>query len=151
MSATTTYLTCKETAVLVRSALRVSFPGTRFSVRSHVYAGGASINVRWTDGPFQRDVQRVCDRYRGADFDPMQDLKTHRDLLLADTDGTVRLVQPGADYFFAHREWSDAYREVLRVAASKIAGFEVSGDGTTYITARDCYDNQLMQRLSRRL
>jgi len=41
------YLTCAETAQLVRAALREAFPEVRFSVRSKVYAGGASINITY--------------------------------------------------------------------------------------------------------
>lgn len=38
-------LTCAETAKLVRKELKKHFPGQKFSVRSHTYAGGASISI----------------------------------------------------------------------------------------------------------
>ena len=47
---------CAETAKLVRAALKRSFPGCRFSVRSSTYAGGAAIHVSWVDGPRSSDV-----------------------------------------------------------------------------------------------
>lgn len=148
MTQTTQHLTCTETAKLLRAALKSAFPGVRFRVRSHTYSMGASIHVGWTDGPFQVDVQRICDLYRGSTFDGMLDLKTHHDSLLSQPDGTIRHVHFGADHVFATRTWSDAYREQLRAAASKVAGRELSGDGTTYLTERDCWDNQLMHQLS---
>lgn len=37
-----TYQSCAETAKLLRQALKESFPGVKFSVRSSTYAGGAS-------------------------------------------------------------------------------------------------------------
>ena len=42
---TTRYLTCAETAKLVRKALKEAFPDVKFSVRSNVYSGGASLSV----------------------------------------------------------------------------------------------------------
>ena len=39
------YLTCAETAKLVRSALKAAFPGVKFSVCSSTYSGGASIDT----------------------------------------------------------------------------------------------------------
>ncbi len=45
------YLSCADTAQLVRAALEQAFPRQKFSVRSHTYAGGASIDISWTDGP----------------------------------------------------------------------------------------------------
>lgn len=71
------YLSCAETAKLVRGALKKAFPGVKFSVRSHTYAGGASIDVRWTDGPQVDVVDAVISQYKGADFDGMIDLKTY--------------------------------------------------------------------------
>ena len=46
----TKYLSCAETAKLVRTALKKNFPGVKFSVRSSVYSGGASIDVSWMLG-----------------------------------------------------------------------------------------------------
>lgn len=70
------YLSCAETAKLVRAALKQAFPGQKFSVRSRTYAGGASIDVSWTDGPQSADVDVLVTRYAGAGFDGMIDLKT---------------------------------------------------------------------------
>lgn len=72
----TYYMTCADTAKLVRAALKREFPGQKFSVRSHTYTGGASIDVRWTDGPQEPEVKAVAGQYDGAGFDGMIDLKT---------------------------------------------------------------------------
>jgi hypothetical protein len=48
------YLSCAETAKLVRKVLKTAFQGVKFSVRSDTYSGGASIDIRWTDGPNPR-------------------------------------------------------------------------------------------------
>lgn len=34
------YVSAKDTAVLIRGALKREFPGVKFSVRSETYAGG---------------------------------------------------------------------------------------------------------------
>jgi len=86
------YMSCAETAKLVRAGLKKAFPGQKFSVRSHTYSGGASIDVRWTDGPQEADVKAVAGRYNGAGFDGMIDLKTYNaDWLYPD--GTVEAFQ----------------------------------------------------------
>lgn len=88
-------LSCSETARLVRSVLKQHFPGTKFSVRSDVYAGGASIHVRWKDGASVDEVHPVLQQYAGSTFDPMVELKKHREHWLL-PDGSVRLAHdPG--------------------------------------------------------
>ena len=92
------YLSCAETAKLVRVALKEKFPGVKFSVRSSTYSGGASIRVGWVDGPTAKDVESVTRRYTGGivtargqpDFDGMIDLKTYNDSWLS-PDGTAQL------------------------------------------------------------
>ncbi len=48
------YFSAADTAKLVRAALKRSFPGTRFSVRSKTYSAGASIDVSWMDAIHQQ-------------------------------------------------------------------------------------------------
>lgn len=100
------YLSCAETAKLLRASLKRNFPAVKFSVRSSVYSGGASVRVDWTNGPRQSAVQAVCDRFNGADFDGMQDLKTYHDTVLTDEQGNTRSVHFGADFIFANRHES---------------------------------------------
>ena len=77
MSEKTRYLTCAETAKLVRAALAKNFPGVKFSVRSDVYSGGASIHVRWVLGPTTKEVDAIAGQYGSASFDGMIDMETH--------------------------------------------------------------------------
>jgi hypothetical protein len=138
---TTEYLTCADTAKLLRKALKAAHPGVKFSVRSSSYAGGASIDVYWTDGPTARTVDETTQLYTGATFDGMIDLKSYHSTLLAGKDGTVRDVQFGADFIFTHRDLSDGY--VARVAADvekagrMLAGYRgpcASGECLQWIT-----------------
>ena len=54
------YLSCAETAKYVRIALKNYFPGVKFSVRSNIYSGGASIDVSWVFGPTTKEVDTVA-------------------------------------------------------------------------------------------
>lgn len=140
----TLYLSCADTAKLVRKKLREKFPGVKFSVRSSNYSGGASITVRWTDGPLDRDVQREVDVYAGAQFDGMIDLKTHRthwiepdgtayiaraqgsasyDEKIGDPrSGEARLCSFGADYILTSRDVSDEFKKSLVPVFEKVYG-----------------------------
>ena len=131
---TVRYLTCAETAKLVRQSLRREFPAVKFSVRSSTYSGGASIHVEWTDGPTTKAVDRIAGQYAGSDFDGMIDLKTGRQDWLS-PEGRVlphrsnighsygetrhfeapgradaQLVHFGADYVFTRRNHTDNRR-----------------------------------------
>lgn len=99
----TSYLTCAETAKLVRQALKESFPGVKFSVRSDTYAGGASIDVGWTDGPTSKQVDQILGAFEGAYFDGMIDYKGSRYHRL---DGNP--VRFGADFVSGSKHYSDA-------------------------------------------
>ncbi|WP_322470266.1 LPD29 domain-containing protein [Hydrogenophaga sp. SNF1] len=97
------YLSCADTAKLVRQALKEAFPGIKFSVRSSTYSGGASIRVGWIDGPNAAQVEAVAKVFEGAYFDGMQDYKGSLSALV---DGVVTSF--GADYIFCERGNSDA-------------------------------------------
>lgn len=98
------YLSCAETAKRLQVALKEAFPTVKFSVRSRTYAGGASIDVCWTDGPTSKRVQAVCDRFKGATFDGMADLKSYQTHLV---DGQP--IHYGADFIHAQRRLSVAF------------------------------------------
>ena len=73
-----TYISCVETARILRQVLKRAFPQTKFSIRSSQYSGGASINITWTDGPTVKQVKRITDKFEGAGFDAMTDYKTSK-------------------------------------------------------------------------
>lgn len=70
----THHYSCAETAQFLRQALKRAFPGTRFSVRSKVYSGGASINISWWDGPTTAMVDNIVQPYAAGRFDGMIDM-----------------------------------------------------------------------------
>jgi hypothetical protein len=97
----TTYLSCADTAKLVRAALKETFPGVKFSVKSSVYAGGASINIAYIDGPSAAQVEAVAKAFQGAYFDGMTDYKGSNYNTL---DGQA--VRFGADFVFVNRKFT---------------------------------------------
>lgn len=134
-----TYLTCAETAKLVRKALAKAFPGYTFTVRSNTYAGGASIDVGWLDGPPAKVVDSVVHGFAGGRFDGMIDMAYSVESWL-DPDGTAyvagspgtqgsrgmdpeyvgdprspdaRLVHFGADYVFTNRRLTPEAEAVI--------------------------------------
>jgi len=145
------YLSCAATAKLVRAALKKAFPGIKFSVRSSTYAGGASMSVKWTDGPTTKEVEKITGPFAGGGFDGMIDLKYSVEAwLMPDgsasfaecrgTEGSMGTVAPfkyeppapgakkvrfGSDYIFTTRENS---LEALTAATKKVCeewGFEM--------------------------
>ena len=97
----TKYLSCAETAKLVRAALKEAFPGVKFSVKSSTYAGGASINVAYTDGPSASQVEGITNAFQGSYFDGMTDYKGSNYNTL---DG--QSVRFGADFIFVNRKFT---------------------------------------------
>jgi hypothetical protein len=138
----TRYVSCADTAKLVRQALAKAFPGVRFSVRSKTYSGGASIDVRWTDGPAPARVDAVVQAYRGADFDASQDLKVYRNNVALEDGKPVR-VRYCADFIFTQRNYSRRMMErVGRAMAEKwgcaVPEIREEKDGSAYF-AEDFY------------
>jgi hypothetical protein len=116
-----TYIPATATASLLRSRLRQAFPGVTFSVRTSKYAGGASIDVYWTDGPTEQQVNPLTSSFRGSDFDGMTDSKTYRTTQAELPDGTVEQVHFGADHVFTHRTMSPEF--IDRVARDLQASY----------------------------
>jgi len=139
-----------DTAKLVRRALKRAFPGQKFRVRSRSYSGGASISVRWTDGPTEPEVRAIVAPYAGADFDSSIDLKHSCESWLspdgsaawgycAGTVGSMgsdpgyayapptpdaELVRFAADFVFTERDYSVSFLERMTEEACASYGFE---------------------------
>jgi hypothetical protein len=162
----TTYLSCAETAKLVRAALKKAFPGVKFSVKSHTYSGGASIDVGWTDGPTQKAVEEVTNAYAGGGFDGMIDMAYSKSSWLmpdgsaafASCQGTTNsmgTVSPysheapapgalkvrfGANHVFANRSYTtETYTAAVKAVCDRygMAMPEVVNNGSPYIKGND--------------
>ncbi len=118
-----TYLSCAETAKLLRAELKVKFPKQKFSVRSDTYAGGASIRVHWTDGVALDKVDPVAKKFAGATFDGMIDLKEYHDSIY-----NGKTVHFGADFIFTERKISDDVNVSVAKGICKDYGVDYSDD-----------------------
>lgn len=114
----TKYVSVADTAKLVRAALKESFPGVPFSVRSHKYAGGASIRVEYTDGPTAADVEQVAGAFEGSYFDGSIDYQGSNYHSL---DGQE--VSFGADFIFVNRKVTEKLLEQVVAKVVNKYGF----------------------------
>src|SRR5437660_1744541 len=92
------YLSCAETAKLVRNVLKKAFPKVKFSVRSDTYSGGASIDVAWTDGPLSKEVERVAKQFESSHFDGMIDMKQNYTSWLLPDGSAIVATDHGTEY-----------------------------------------------------
>lgn len=135
----TKYLSCAETAKLLRLALKESFPGVKFSVTSKTYSGGASITVGYEDGPTVAMVKGVSDQFEGSYFDGMIDYKGSRYFKL---DGEK--VDLAADFVFVERRLSKARAESIVARFSEEFGRSdwVKVEGCDYFGYRAAIQSQ---------
>ena len=66
-------------------------------MRSEKYSLGASINIRWADGPRQKIVRQLTRGFQSASFDGMNDLETPQDSWLL-PDGTAEVAERPESY-----------------------------------------------------
>jgi hypothetical protein len=79
----------KETATMLRTALKESFPGVKFSVRTGTGTGSTWLSVSWVDGPTDAAVTAVTNRYKGANWNlNNNDSRTNNPNALLVFDGT---------------------------------------------------------------
>jgi hypothetical protein len=139
------FLTCAETAKLVRAELKKQFPDFKFSVKSSKYAGGASVDITWDNGLPQSEVEKFIDKFSGAGFDGMVDLKYYKyHWLMADgsvqvasceyeeidterPDGAIA-VQFGADYICCNRHLTKDIQRKIAEDISKIGDLKFDGN-----------------------
>ena len=100
-------ISLKETAVMVRAALKAAFPKCKFSVRGEHYRMGCHIDVYWTDGPTRDQVAQVTDFYHGTSFDAMGDSTGYHDRTLP----SGERVHFAGSCISGHRRVSDALRQ----------------------------------------
>jgi len=117
---------------MIRKELKHYFPNTKFSVRGHKYSGGSSINISWSDGPMQNEVDAITKRFQGASFDGMIDLKSyHNSFVILDGAELPTEVHFGADFVFTDRKVSAEYKAELVEKFEEITGKKYD-DNETY-------------------
>ena len=105
----TIYISATDTAKLVRKALKEQFPGTKISVRTTKYAGGASLDVNWTGGPTTPKVDAVVKGFEGTTPDASGDFC---DPVIHEKDG--QRIQYGARHILTTRMITQASYDRIR-------------------------------------
>ena len=90
------YLSCADTAKLVRQTLKRAFPGQKFGVRSSTYSMGASISVHYTGGPASADVEALVCCYESSHFDGSIDMAFSHSSWLEPDGGACIAHSPGS-------------------------------------------------------
>ena len=152
MSEESKYLSCAETAKLLRVALKRAFSSIKFSVRSSVYSGGASIDVSYINGASVEKVEAVAKQFAGAGFDGMIDYKYYishyllpdGSVQIASSEGTessdgrigrIKNLMPdgakevhfGADFVFIKREIDEETNKKVAMYLAELYNLEFNG------------------------
>jgi hypothetical protein len=136
------YLSCAETAKLVRAALKAEFPGQKFSVRSSTYSGGASISVNWTDGPTTKEVDKILHRYEGKSFDASIDMGCYWQHWMM-PDGTATIASGTGT------EGSLGY--IPKIDTEKPDGAELVSMGANYVQSSRSFSAEFLRPIAERV
>ena len=61
----------------IKKLLAHKFPGMKFSVKSDSFSMGDSVDVNWTDGPTEKEVNEWIYQFNNSSFDGMTDSSTY--------------------------------------------------------------------------
>ncbi len=101
------FVSVADTAKLVRAELKAKFPDSKFRVKSSSYAGGASIDINYFDGPRHEEVKDAVSPFVGATFDGMTDSMDYHRHTEVNDDGDLETVHYGADFIFVTRNFTE--------------------------------------------
>jgi hypothetical protein len=101
-----------DTAKLIRQILKEKFSKCKFSVKSHKYAGGASINIYYTDFIPSSEIEQVVKRFQRAKS-IVEDYKEYQSSLEVSPTGELIKTSYGSDFVFVHRDYSEKYNWLL--------------------------------------
>lgn len=137
------YISPADTAKLVRKALKANFPSVKFYVNTSTYSMGASITVKWQDGPTTKEADQIVKAYEGSDFDGSIDLKCHWDHWLL-PDGTAQLAKgcgtAGSRGYLAGQDNPKPHPD------AKLVSF-----GADYIFTERAHSRELVEQVGQRI
>lgn len=85
----------------IRVLLKEQFPKVKFSVKSDRYSGGDAIDIRWTDGPNTKAVEKIADQFEAGSFNGQEDIYEYAHSVFRDLFGDAK-------YIHVNRDHSDA-------------------------------------------
>ncbi|WP_457641242.1 LPD29 domain-containing protein [Persephonella sp.] len=103
------------TARDLKKMLKRFFPKTKFYVRTSRYAGGSSVDIRYTDGPALEKVENLLN-WDTKGFDGMYDLSYSKRRRVLMPDMTIRELEfDWYGYVSVYREYSkEAYEKAIK-------------------------------------
>lgn len=116
-------------ASLIRKDLKKAYPTTKFSVTSSNFSMGNSVDISWTDGPTQGEVDTLLADYVDGYFDGMTDCYNYT----SHTDE-----KPRTKYLSCNRTMSKEFEvEVCLSIEEPLFGREYEQDRRVYALFRE--------------
>lgn len=103
-------LTEEENLGLIQSALSTAWPHIRFTYT----LTEDSVDIYWTDGPWEHDVVKLAETYAGAEPPTWDDT-----IIISEPDGEVGLFYPSLSYINASRTVSPSIQEAVTTALNE--------------------------------
>jgi len=114
-------------AAAIRAELKTRFPGVKFSVTSEGFSMGSAVDIRWTDGPTNKQVSDITGKYQYGHFDGMNDMYEN---------SNCRNDIPQAKYVSTHRKYSPVAIDKAISAARAKYGFRHDCTAEDYLHGR---------------
>ena len=133
-----------KTAKAIKQELKKAYPNIVFKVTSENFSMGDSVGARWVDGPTEKAVREITDKYQYGHFNGMEDIYE---------DSNRNDDIPQAKYVTAARDISyEVYLDALIKARDYLPGFYAVTELDTTLPPEDVNDNiTARQRLWRYL
>lgn len=126
-----------QTAQAIRKELKASFPGIKFSVTSHNFAGGDSVHVDYDNGVPSEQVTKVVGKYEYGHFDGMTDCYEY-------SNGREDI--PQAKYVQVQRNVTDDVRDRLKQDTAKKFGIADASDEQEWQRVFHSWSDQVIWR-----
>ena len=114
----------------IRVLLKEQFPKVKFSVKSDRFSGGDAIDIRWTDGPNTKAVEKIADQFEAGSFNGQEDIYEYAHSVFRDLFGDAK-------YIHCHRDISDAL--LSQAIAAEYPGAEGRPTVEDYRKARGAF------------
>jgi len=101
-------------AAAIKAELTALYPGIKFSCTSDSFSMGDSVNVKWTDGPTESEVDSIIKKYQYGNFDGMTDMYEY---------SNSRSDIPQSKYVSSRREQSEGIKSLLPQLETFLTGY----------------------------
>jgi hypothetical protein len=103
-----------KAALNIRNILKREYPKVKFSVTSDNFAGGNSVDIRWTDGVPSKEIDAFARQFEYGTFDGMTDSYNYDN----------KADHPQAKYVHCSRNVSQEKNEIIQKQLADLMGIE---------------------------